>query len=784
MENQSKEKELYQKYASKVSELLDDEKAREIFDSLSTGKNSYMRIDRVESSSYDVAWIDMIESCIPDLGTIVNNPRLTTKETQDLVPVELARKTNADSVKHLASHTQFIKEVTDEGDVIPNKVLNIGADDEVKTYENRFIATLIRRLVLFVEKRYEFVKKYAVLHDHEVLFFKNESNVNGSDVFIETKVKVVSPKTDPQSITNTKYLERIEQMRQFILYYYNSKFMKKFKNERDVRNPILMTNIIRKNQIYHHCYELYRFLESYDRLGVAYNVDEKYSQFSATEISELNCLMLANYLSLQGKDKSVQYREKIRNYKPTILTSSDDEAFVYGPLLKGPIQFVRVDEPYQRYLDSFVSKDIDHELNKEEKKYYSQEIDVKKLNRKEYDEKVKLLERKKWQKIQFDKEVEARIRQREEEEKRLLQERINARLKEEEEYLAQFRQRLVDEALRFRAKETGQEYEEEEYSYKPSAFTSMRNNIDFSKMSKLDQELLLQQLSLLHEKEDKNEMLNSVEKSKHIDNLPKMEKPSAPKAVGVVAPIPEKKDETPAMPKVVPVVPYSPVDVLTAGTSPEDKEVMRPVDEDDDKINIPVRTVPVYIESEPEPDLDDQYNEAILCYGLLDNQPKENVIYKKGPKIPFMDDDEDGEPFKKIHLLNKAYGEYEEEKKRDGELNLHALLDGIDEEAPEKRGPADPFAQIRSLNKAYLAYEREGSDLSVTVEEKEVTPVIPEGPKNEEPRREGYVLHHFEKGYYISEDNFTMNINEARVYSDYDEAIRDSILSHMKIEKL
>ena len=29
--------------------------------------------------------------------------------------------------------------VKDNGDVIPNKILNIGADDEIKTYENRFV---------------------------------------------------------------------------------------------------------------------------------------------------------------------------------------------------------------------------------------------------------------------------------------------------------------------------------------------------------------------------------------------------------------------------------------------------------------------------------------------------------------------------------------------------------------------------------------------------------------------------------------------------------------------
>lgn len=773
MENQSKEKQLYQNYASKVSELLDNKDAQQIFDSLKSGKNTYMRIDRVESSSYDVSWIEMIESCIPDLGTIINNPRLTTKETQDLVPVELARKTNADSVKHLASHTQFIKDISDEGDVIPNKVLNIGADDEIKTYENRFIATLVKRLVLFVEKRYEFVKRYAVLKDHEVLYFKNESEVNGSEVYIETKVKVISPKTDPISLQNTQYLQRIEQMRQFILYYYNSKFMKSFKNERNVRNPILMTNIIRKNPLYHHCYELYRFLESYDKLGVNYNVDEKYSQFDTHELEELNSLMLANYLALQGKDKSAQVKEKNRKYKPTILTSSDDEEFVYGPLLKGPIEFVRVDEAYQRYLDSFVSKDIDRELNKEEKKYYSQELDVKKLNRREYEEKVKLLERKKWQKIQFDKEVLARIRQREEEEKRLLQEKINARLKEEEEYLAQFRQRIVDEALRFKADDNIAEYDEEEYSYKPSAFTSMRNNIDFSKMSKLDQELLLQQLSLLHEKEDKNDLVDGSQKAKHIDNLPPQKDHRDDHAIPLSAHVAQDKDDTPPQLKVVPVVPYDPIDVLTAGTEPGDKEVLRPVE--DETIDIPVKTVPEYVEREVE---DDEINRAVLCYGLFsdEKEKQQQPTTRKEVVVPFMDDDDDeNEPFKKIHLLNKAYVDFVNEEKKSSEVVEEEKVEEVEfEEEKEVNDVSssddvlDPFVQIRKLNKAYRNY------------------VVKEALTNQlhEYKEKRYVLYHVDKGYYVSQDHFTENKDEAKVYTNYDEAIRDSSLDHFKIIQL
>ena len=41
--------------------------------------------------------------------------------------------------------------------------------------------------------------------------------------------------------------------------------MKKLKTEKDVHNPIIQTNIIRKNPLYHHCYEVYKFIERYEK---------------------------------------------------------------------------------------------------------------------------------------------------------------------------------------------------------------------------------------------------------------------------------------------------------------------------------------------------------------------------------------------------------------------------------------------------------------------------------------------------------------------------------------
>ena len=448
----SKEKALFEKYAAKVNELLkEDTDGQVIFDCLAQGETTYMRQDRIENTSFDLTWIQVIEDCLYDLGCIVKNPKITTKTVEDLVPVELARKTDQESVKHLASHTQYIKDVDEEGDVIPSKILNIGNDDEYHTYENRFIATLIRRLVLFVDKRYEYVKDYVDLHDQETLLIKNKSHVDGVDVELETKVKVISKKTDPVSKANAELIQRIGTIRKYLIYYYRSDFMKQMKNERDVRNPILQTNIIRKNPQYHHCFRLYRFIESYDLMGASYTVNETFSLFNGEELHELNCLMLANYLALQGKDKSVETKTKQVNFKPRVLTSSDDEQFEYGPYYQGPIQFVRVDAAYRKYLDRQTKNpEVPDKLNEHEEAYYADEIEKEKLSQEQVEEETKLLQRKSNEKIQFDAHVKDVIARRDLEEQEYREYLVEKRLREEDVFLTKSRQNIVEEARKFR----------------------------------------------------------------------------------------------------------------------------------------------------------------------------------------------------------------------------------------------------------------------------------------------------------------------------------------------
>ena len=454
-------KKINRRYHSSIKAMTRGAREKEILDSLSNGKNSYLRLDRVESSAFDKTWIEEIEDVIFDLGEIIANPRQVTKDEGNIVPIELAKKINAESVQHLASHTQYIKEIDDYGNVVPSKVLSIISDDDIRTYENRFIATFVRRLVLFIEKRYEIVSKFAELHDEEVLYFKNKSFVDGATVEIETKIKVSHKSDDELSLKSNAYVERIKQMREYILYFYSSEFMKKLKTEKDVHNPILQTNIIRKNPKYHHCYEVYKFLERYDHLGVNYKVDEHYSLFNEEELKELNRTLFANYITLKGKDRSKNAKTNTKVYKPKILTSMDDESFIYGPLLNGPIEFVRMDKGYQDYLESKLRKDLPLHPTKAEKEYYKDEYAAKNEFKQDQKQLNDLIKRTEKSVKEFNKKAEKIDKEREQARLDLLRQEQEIIKQEEEAMLAAARQELVDTSLKHKEKHEAEEARKE-----------------------------------------------------------------------------------------------------------------------------------------------------------------------------------------------------------------------------------------------------------------------------------------------------------------------------------
>ena len=117
--------ELYEKYAEQVGLALEDDRYFQyLFEMVQAGDNTIDQKHRVLHKVVDETWLNVIEDGIDAIFNIVDKPRRFITTSEEVVPVALAKKITADSVRHLSMNTQFI--ASDEnGDIQPTRVLNV-----------------------------------------------------------------------------------------------------------------------------------------------------------------------------------------------------------------------------------------------------------------------------------------------------------------------------------------------------------------------------------------------------------------------------------------------------------------------------------------------------------------------------------------------------------------------------------------------------------------------------------------------------------------------------------
>ena len=144
---------LYLNYVDAVGSTLENDRYFQyLFEMVQSGDNTLHQTAQVLHKVVDERWLTTIEESLDAINNIIEKPRRFITTSEEVVPVALAKKITADSVRHLSMNTQFIAS-DEDGDVQPTKVLNVTTEESYDLYENRFIYHLIQRLVTFIDKR-------------------------------------------------------------------------------------------------------------------------------------------------------------------------------------------------------------------------------------------------------------------------------------------------------------------------------------------------------------------------------------------------------------------------------------------------------------------------------------------------------------------------------------------------------------------------------------------------------------------------------------------------------
>lgn len=262
----------------------------------------------------DEEWISMIEDSLDAINTIIEKPRRFITTEEEVVPVSLAKKISADSVRHLSQNTQFLAP-SEDGSVRPTRILNVNTVETYDLYENRFIYHLIQRLLTFVDKRTDVI--FWSTGNEIRNRFKMHSKID--DAYEEIEYNVEMTVKNRQSFAendadNMDVFMRIDRVRRLVMALRGASFCQIMNGCSAVRSPIQRTNLIMKDPNYRKCYQLWQFMERYDKVGYNIDVQQRALAFDDEYMVQMYTNLINNYTvfkSLTDDERNLQELESV-----------------------------------------------------------------------------------------------------------------------------------------------------------------------------------------------------------------------------------------------------------------------------------------------------------------------------------------------------------------------------------------------------------------------------------------------------------------------------------------
>ena len=350
---------LYMKYTNEVEGALEDDRYFQyLFEMIQAGDNTLEQKNRVLHKVVDERWLTVVEEGIESIFNIVDKPRRFIATSEEVVPVALAKKITADSVRHLSQNTQFIAS-NEAGEIQPTRILNVTTEESYDLYENRFVYHLIQRLFAFVDKRTDII--FWSTGDETCNVMSMESKID--DAYEEISYKIEMTIKNRQSYVendtdNMNLFKRIDRVRRMSRTLRASSFCDIMNGCAKVRSPIQRTNLMMKDPDYRACYKLWQFIEGYDEVGYTIEEQDSALQFDEEYLLQMYINMITNYtvfkslLESDPRKMSELATEKREPVKPKFIKKIEEQIVEDRNIEDVEIRKVFVEEVTQAQLDA------------------------------------------------------------------------------------------------------------------------------------------------------------------------------------------------------------------------------------------------------------------------------------------------------------------------------------------------------------------------------------------------------------------------------------------------
>lgn len=287
-----------------------------LFNELQQGEKTIYNKTVRETKIFDGNFLDVVIGAYPSLLKICRDPKKTLAYMQEVVAMEKAKKVDSESIRHLASHTQYIRDINEQNEVIPSKILSTYAEDNIGIYENRFIKSLINRVIVFLDTRLKLMDEKLESISADEIRYKNNIKLSHRKIDLEMNIKISNEILDETQKTRELFdktknaLDKYRALKGTGLYQAVAKL-------KDVVPPIMKTNIILHNPDFKIAYNLWLYIDRTTEVGYNVQSDEKTNDDDDVILNDFNHIgvFLINDLMHQRGIQSLEAFEGEKNVR-------------------------------------------------------------------------------------------------------------------------------------------------------------------------------------------------------------------------------------------------------------------------------------------------------------------------------------------------------------------------------------------------------------------------------------------------------------------------------------
>lgn len=224
--------------------------------------------------------VQEIRKAVPFIQRIVEKPRSFIKSIEEKVPVETAKRINSGAIMHLSrdSSDWYARTFLT---VKPKNIISDINEETIDLYENRFVKTLIDRIIQYVAaRRIKLENLYGRVEDENILAILDSTRNSYVRVQAKSDRLIKALSKDNETHASVGYasrirdeLEAIRLLERKITNLRYSDFYGRLRKCRKVGNPIAKTNIIMFDANYNRCYKLWEYLNS-EHVEEDYSIEE------------------------------------------------------------------------------------------------------------------------------------------------------------------------------------------------------------------------------------------------------------------------------------------------------------------------------------------------------------------------------------------------------------------------------------------------------------------------------------------------------------------------------